>query len=188
MEVAVTGALFLLWVLFIFISHSLKMYKEKSQLPPGPTPWFFLGNLLQKDVMPLNKNYSKVKPFLVAVSLCSLVPVARHKQPLSGMKQCVEEGQKVNCSLACLYTFPFFLIIKACFEGAQISASFLFPYFYLYCLLLDFTRFCLLLACVYFACSLELPWINLRSLQTIGLFSIHSDLLPQSLNRSYHKK
>nr|XP_028572971.1 cytochrome P450 2B4-like [Podarcis muralis]XP_028572972.1 cytochrome P450 2B4-like [Podarcis muralis] len=60
MEVAVTGALFLLWVLFIFISHSLKMYKEKSQLPPGPTPWFFLGNLLQKDVMPLNKNYSKL--------------------------------------------------------------------------------------------------------------------------------
>uniref|UniRef100_A0A670JHF6 Uncharacterized protein n=1 Tax=Podarcis muralis TaxID=64176 RepID=A0A670JHF6_PODMU len=60
MEVAVTGALFLLWVLFIFIFYSLKMYKEKSQLPPGPTPWFFLGNLLQKDVMPLNKNYSKL--------------------------------------------------------------------------------------------------------------------------------
>uniref|UniRef100_A0A670JJ12 Cytochrome P450 family 2 subfamily U member 1 n=1 Tax=Podarcis muralis TaxID=64176 RepID=A0A670JJ12_PODMU len=60
MEVAVTGALFLLWVLFIFIFYSFKMYKEKSQLPPGPTPWFFLGNLLQKDVMPLNKNYSKL--------------------------------------------------------------------------------------------------------------------------------
>ncbi|XP_032992191.1 cytochrome P450 2C8-like [Lacerta agilis] len=36
------------------------MYKKKSQLPPGPTPWFFLGNLLQKDVLPLNKNYSKL--------------------------------------------------------------------------------------------------------------------------------
>ncbi|XP_053232116.1 cytochrome P450 2C8-like [Podarcis raffonei] len=60
MEVAVTGALLLLWVLFIFIFYSLKMYKKKSQLPPGPTPWFFLVNLLQKDVMPLSKNYSKL--------------------------------------------------------------------------------------------------------------------------------
>ncbi|XP_032995431.1 cytochrome P450 2C16-like [Lacerta agilis] len=60
MEVAVTGVLLLLWVLFIFIFSSLKMYKKKSQLPPGPTPWFFLGNLLQKDVLPLNKNYSKL--------------------------------------------------------------------------------------------------------------------------------
>ncbi|XP_032995426.1 cytochrome P450 2C20-like isoform X1 [Lacerta agilis] len=53
-------ALLLLCLLFALLLVSLKMYKKKAQLPPGPTPWFLLGNLLQKDVLPLSKNYAKL--------------------------------------------------------------------------------------------------------------------------------
>ncbi|XP_077183657.1 cytochrome P450 2C1-like isoform X2 [Paroedura picta] len=38
----------------------LKVYKKQSQLPPGPTPWLFLGNALQKDVLPLHSSYKKL--------------------------------------------------------------------------------------------------------------------------------
>uniref|UniRef100_A0A670XQ18 Cytochrome P450 family 2 subfamily U member 1 n=1 Tax=Pseudonaja textilis TaxID=8673 RepID=A0A670XQ18_PSETE len=31
-----------------------------SRFPPGPTPWFFLGNLLQKDALPVYKTYPKL--------------------------------------------------------------------------------------------------------------------------------
>nr|XP_034960574.1 cytochrome P450 2C55-like isoform X2 [Zootoca vivipara] len=60
MELFGAGALLLLCLLFTLLSSSFKMYKKKSQLPPGPTPWLFLGNLLQKDVLPLYKFYTKL--------------------------------------------------------------------------------------------------------------------------------
>ncbi|XP_062976493.1 cytochrome P450 2C20-like [Elgaria multicarinata webbii] len=60
MEVVGAGALLLLCVLFILFFSSSKMYKEKNQLPPGPSPSFFLGNILQKDVLPLSKCYRKL--------------------------------------------------------------------------------------------------------------------------------
>ncbi|XP_034960563.2 cytochrome P450 2C42-like isoform X2 [Zootoca vivipara] len=53
-------ALLLLCLLFTLLLFSFKMYKKKAQLPPGPTPWFLLGNLLQKNVLPLSRNYAKL--------------------------------------------------------------------------------------------------------------------------------
>uniref|UniRef100_A0A8C6YFS5 Uncharacterized protein n=1 Tax=Naja naja TaxID=35670 RepID=A0A8C6YFS5_NAJNA len=55
------GVLLLLCVLFILFS-SFQMYKKKGQLPPGPTPWPILGNLLQQDILPLNESYEKYGP------------------------------------------------------------------------------------------------------------------------------
>ncbi|XP_053232123.1 cytochrome P450 2C42-like isoform X2 [Podarcis raffonei] len=60
MEVVGAGALLLLYLLFTVLFSSFEMYKKKSQLPPGPTPWLLLGNLLQKDVLPLYKFYTKL--------------------------------------------------------------------------------------------------------------------------------
>ncbi|XP_063148688.1 cytochrome P450 2C5-like [Candoia aspera] len=59
MELTWAGALLLLCILFTLFS-SFQMYKKKGQLPPGPTPWPFLGNVLQRDVLPLNKSYKKL--------------------------------------------------------------------------------------------------------------------------------
>ncbi|XP_032995432.1 cytochrome P450 2B4-like [Lacerta agilis] len=60
MELAGAGALLLLSLFFTILFSSFKMYKKKSQLPPGPTPWLFLGNLLQKDVLPVYNFYKKL--------------------------------------------------------------------------------------------------------------------------------
>ncbi|XP_025030462.1 cytochrome P450 2B4-like isoform X2 [Python bivittatus] len=59
MELTWAGALLLLSILITLFS-SFQMYKKKGQLPPGPTPWPFLGNLLQRDVLPLSKSYKKL--------------------------------------------------------------------------------------------------------------------------------
>ncbi|XP_032995428.1 cytochrome P450 2B4-like [Lacerta agilis] len=58
MELA-TGAGVLL-VLFLLTTLSFKLHKARGQLPPGPTPWLFLGNLLQKDALPLHKTFPKL--------------------------------------------------------------------------------------------------------------------------------
>ncbi|XP_077779591.1 cytochrome P450 2B4-like [Podarcis muralis] len=55
----VTGAGVLL-LLFLLTALSFKLHKARGQLPPGPTPWLFLGNLLQKEVLPLHKTYPKL--------------------------------------------------------------------------------------------------------------------------------
>ncbi|XP_042305987.1 cytochrome P450 2C42-like isoform X2 [Sceloporus undulatus] len=60
MDTLEAGVLLLLCLFFFVLFSSFKMYKKKGQLPPGPTPWLFLGNLLQKDVLPLSKFYPKL--------------------------------------------------------------------------------------------------------------------------------
>ncbi|XP_053148239.1 cytochrome P450 2B4-like [Hemicordylus capensis] len=60
MAVAEAGFLLLSFVLYVLLSSSFKMYKKQSQLPPGPRPWLFLGNLLQKEVLPLHIHYRKL--------------------------------------------------------------------------------------------------------------------------------
>ncbi|XP_025030630.1 cytochrome P450 2H2-like [Python bivittatus] len=59
MELTWAGALLLLCIFFTLFS-SFQIYKKKGQLPPGPTPWPFLGNLLQRDVLPIRKSYKKL--------------------------------------------------------------------------------------------------------------------------------
>ncbi|XP_032992153.1 cytochrome P450 2C8-like [Lacerta agilis] len=61
MEVAgEAGVLILLLLLSFLIISSLKMYQKQSQLPPGPTPLPFVGNLLQIDFRHLSKSYQKL--------------------------------------------------------------------------------------------------------------------------------
>ncbi|XP_032992168.1 cytochrome P450 2C16-like [Lacerta agilis] len=52
------GIIFLLLVLSILLFSSMKMYQ--GQLPPGPTPWPLLGNLLQKDTRNVSDSYQKL--------------------------------------------------------------------------------------------------------------------------------
>ncbi|KAL7989369.1 hypothetical protein Chor_012035, partial [Crotalus horridus] len=59
MELTWAGVLLLLCILFTLFS-SFQMYKKKGQLPPGPPPWPILGNIFQRDVLPLNKSYKKL--------------------------------------------------------------------------------------------------------------------------------
>uniref|UniRef100_A0A8D2IZH1 Cytochrome P450 monooxygenase n=1 Tax=Varanus komodoensis TaxID=61221 RepID=A0A8D2IZH1_VARKO len=63
METIGADDILLFCVLFTLFFSSFKLYKKKSQLPPGPVPWFFLGNLLKKDMLPLSKYYSKVRTY-----------------------------------------------------------------------------------------------------------------------------
>uniref|UniRef100_A0A8C6YDP3 Uncharacterized protein n=1 Tax=Naja naja TaxID=35670 RepID=A0A8C6YDP3_NAJNA len=59
MELTWTGVLLLLSILSILFS-AFQMHQKKGQLPPGPTPWPILGNLFQRDVLPLYKHYQKL--------------------------------------------------------------------------------------------------------------------------------
>ncbi|XP_054702478.1 cytochrome P450 2C5-like [Grus americana] len=49
--------LFLLSILWFLI---WRIDRKRSQLPPGPAPWPILGNLWQKDVLPLYRTYDKL--------------------------------------------------------------------------------------------------------------------------------
>uniref|UniRef100_A0A670XWM9 Cytochrome P450 2F2-like n=1 Tax=Pseudonaja textilis TaxID=8673 RepID=A0A670XWM9_PSETE len=50
----------ILLVLFLVTLWAFKFHQARGKLPPGPRPWLFLGNLLQKDVLPLFKTYAKL--------------------------------------------------------------------------------------------------------------------------------
>ncbi|KAM6317560.1 cytochrome P450 2C5-like [Podargus strigoides] len=56
-ELAVVLVTLLLSVLWFLVWRS---DKKTSQLPPGPAPWPILGNLWQKDVLPLYRTYEKL--------------------------------------------------------------------------------------------------------------------------------
>uniref|UniRef100_A0A8C6YG08 Uncharacterized protein n=1 Tax=Naja naja TaxID=35670 RepID=A0A8C6YG08_NAJNA len=50
-----------LLIVFLFTLWAFRFHQRRTRLPPGPRPWLFLGNLLQKDVLPLFTNYTKVR-------------------------------------------------------------------------------------------------------------------------------
>uniref|UniRef100_A0A8C6YF75 Uncharacterized protein n=1 Tax=Naja naja TaxID=35670 RepID=A0A8C6YF75_NAJNA len=49
-----------LLIVFLFTLWAFRFHQRRTRLPPGPRPWLFLGNLLQKDVLPLFTNYTKL--------------------------------------------------------------------------------------------------------------------------------
>ncbi|XP_075297021.1 cytochrome P450 2C5 isoform X2 [Opisthocomus hoazin] len=61
MDVGLTGVLTtLLLLLSVLWFLAWRNDKKRSQLPPGPAPWPVLGNLWQKDILPLYRTYEKL--------------------------------------------------------------------------------------------------------------------------------
>ncbi|XP_070592858.1 LOW QUALITY PROTEIN: cytochrome P450 2C5-like [Erythrolamprus reginae] len=50
----------ILFIIFLLTFWAFRFHQARGRLPPGPRPWLFLGNLLQKDVLPLYKHYPKL--------------------------------------------------------------------------------------------------------------------------------
>ncbi|EMP23729.1 Cytochrome P450 2G1 [Chelonia mydas] len=61
MDAGVAGILSLFLILSIICFMLWKNNQKRGQLPPGPAPWFLLGNLWQKDILPLHKSYQKLR-------------------------------------------------------------------------------------------------------------------------------
>ncbi|XP_069728442.1 cytochrome P450 2C5-like [Phaenicophaeus curvirostris] len=60
MDAGSAGMLITLLLLSILCFLAWRIDKKRSQLPPGPAPWPILGNLWQKDILPLYKTYEKL--------------------------------------------------------------------------------------------------------------------------------
>uniref|UniRef100_A0A8C5WPF2 Cytochrome P450 n=1 Tax=Laticauda laticaudata TaxID=8630 RepID=A0A8C5WPF2_LATLA len=60
MQVDLIPGAIILFIVFLLIFWVFRFQQERARFPPGPTPWFFLGNLLQKDALPLYKTYPKL--------------------------------------------------------------------------------------------------------------------------------
>lgn len=66
MDAGSTGLLLTLLLLTLLLLSVLWLLgwrsdTKRSRLPPGPAPWPILGNLWQKDVLPLYRHYEKVR-------------------------------------------------------------------------------------------------------------------------------
>ncbi|XP_026557961.1 cytochrome P450 2C23-like [Pseudonaja textilis] len=60
MQVDLIPGTIILFIVFLIIFWVFRFQQERARFPPGPTPWFFLGNLLQKDALPVYKTYPKL--------------------------------------------------------------------------------------------------------------------------------
>ncbi|XP_015680981.1 cytochrome P450 2F2-like [Protobothrops mucrosquamatus] len=60
MQLELIPGTIILFILFLLIFWAFRFQQERVRFPLGPPPWFLLGNLLQKDVLPLYKNYQKL--------------------------------------------------------------------------------------------------------------------------------
>ncbi|XP_009461450.1 PREDICTED: cytochrome P450 2C5-like [Nipponia nippon] len=60
MDAGLPGVLVTLLLLSILSFLVWRTDRKRSRLPPGPTPWPILGNLHQKDVLPLYRTYEKL--------------------------------------------------------------------------------------------------------------------------------
>lgn len=65
MDAGLAVVLIILLLLSILWFLDWRTSRKRSRLPPGPAPWPILGNLWQKDVLPLYKTYEKVREELV---------------------------------------------------------------------------------------------------------------------------
>ncbi|KAK9406803.1 cyp2m1: Cytochrome protein [Crotalus adamanteus] len=65
MQLELIPGTIILFILFLLMFWAFRFKQERVRFPPGPPPWFLLGNLLQKDVLPLFKNYQKVRQSLI---------------------------------------------------------------------------------------------------------------------------
>ncbi|ETE58077.1 Cytochrome protein, partial [Ophiophagus hannah] len=59
MQVELIPGTIILFILFLVTLWAFRFHQARGRLPPGPRPWLFLRNLLQKDALPLYKNYQK---------------------------------------------------------------------------------------------------------------------------------
>lgn len=71
---------------------------KRSRLPPGPAPWPILGNLWQKDVLPLYRHHEKVR---------DKWPCWTHSQPPQDRQQ---ESAKIKGESIPQVTLPTFLL------------------------------------------------------------------------------
>ncbi|XP_007444790.1 cytochrome P450 2C55-like, partial [Python bivittatus] len=60
MQVELVPGAAILLVLVLLTVLAFRFHQARCQLPPGPRPWLFLGNLLRKDALPLYKTYRKL--------------------------------------------------------------------------------------------------------------------------------
>ncbi|KAK4811941.1 hypothetical protein QYF61_017890 [Mycteria americana] len=60
MDAGSAGALLTLLLLSILWFLVWRTDRKRRRLPPGPAPWPILGNLCQKDVLPLYRTYEKL--------------------------------------------------------------------------------------------------------------------------------
>ncbi|XP_063208097.1 cytochrome P450 2C5-like [Chroicocephalus ridibundus] len=60
MDAGLAVVLIILLLLSILWFLDWRTSRKRSRLPPGPAPWPILGNLWQKDVLPLYKTYEKL--------------------------------------------------------------------------------------------------------------------------------
>lgn len=65
MDAGSAGLLVVLLFLSILWFLVWRSDKKRSRLPLGPAPWPILGNLCQKDILPLYRTYEKVREELV---------------------------------------------------------------------------------------------------------------------------
>ncbi|XP_032094910.1 cytochrome P450 2C5-like [Thamnophis elegans] len=86
MQVELIPGTVVLLIVFLFTLWAFRFHQRRVRLPPGPRPWPFLGNLLQRDVLPLFNSYTKLskrygpvftvwlatKPMIV---ICGIEPV-----------------------------------------------------------------------------------------------------------------
>lgn len=67
MNAGSVGVLLIVLLLSILWFLVWRTNRKRSRLPPGPAPWPILGNIWQKDVLPLYRTFEKVREELVVL-------------------------------------------------------------------------------------------------------------------------
>lgn len=67
MDAGSAGVLVILLLLSILWFLVWRTSRVRRRLPPGPAPWPILGNLWQKDIVPLDRTHAKVREEVVVL-------------------------------------------------------------------------------------------------------------------------